>query len=283
MSLFKKFTDFCAGIAAFAASLQFIIGYMQFTPVKDIGIGTSGNADVTEKIPGKLTQFLNKTTGDDYSMLLPLIFILIFSAVLGRVFKRLPYVCFGISLFPAMTIAFAYETKSLRGQVGLYLILGALHVLGNLYECIARDKEDGKHRMWIAAKVSSAMGAFVCFFVMWKGAQTPPADMKEINRFEKMIFFEMTKSDVDVLTKLGVMFVVLLIVSIVIYNVYFIDAILSFIPAGFAIYRTAGGFLTFAPAVFGTLAAVCAVSHLLLCVFENNLSAKEQKALKEKT
>ena len=65
-------------------------------------------------------------------------------------------------------------------------------------------------------------------------------------------------------------------VSILLYNVYFIDAALSLIPAGFVIYQVFGKFLTLAPAAFASLAIICAVSHLLLMVFENNLSRKEQ-------
>lgn len=285
MSLFKKFTDLCAGVAAFFASIFFIRKYMAFVPEEPPEISGGALTDAlesaSEEFPGKLEQFLEPTENADYSLLIPLILLLILSAVLGRVFRRLPYVCFGISLIPAMMIAYMYEVGMLYEQVGLYLILGALHVAGNLVECLLCDREDGRHRLSIAAKISSALPAALCFYVMWKGAQTPPEDIEEINHFEDRIFFGMTEADVEIMTRLGIMLLVLLCVSIILHNVYFIDAILSLVPLGYVIYQVGGEFLTFIPAVFFTLIAFCALSHILLCFCENNLSRKEQKGLRE--
>lgn len=285
MSLFKKFTDLCAGVAAFFASIFFIREYMEFTPEEPPEISGGALTDAlesaSEEFPGKLEQFLEPTENADYSLLIPLILLLILSAVLGRVFKRLPYVCFGISLLPAMMIAYMYEVGMLYEQVGLYLILGALHVVGNLVECLLCDREDGRHRLSIAAKISSALPAALCFYVMWKGAQTPPEDIEEINHFEDRVFFGMTEADVEIMTRLGIMLLVLLCVSIILHNVYFIDAILSLVPLGYVIYQVGGEFLTFIPTVFFTLVAFCALSHILLCFCENNLSRKEQKGLRE--
>lgn len=285
MSLFKKFTDLCAGVAAFFASIFFIREYMEFTPEEPPEISGGALTDAlesaSEEFPGKLEQFLEPTENADYSLLIPLILLLILSAVLGRVFRRLPYVCFGISLIPAMMIAYMYEVDMLYEQVGLYLILGALHVAGNLVECLLCDREDGRHRLSIAAKISSALPAALCFYVMWKGAQTPPEDIEEINHFEDRIFFGMTEADVEIMTRLGIMLLVLLCVSIILHNVYFIDAILSLVPLGYVIYQVGGEFLTFIPTVFFTLIAFCALSHILLCFCENNLSRKEQKGLRE--
>ncbi len=284
MSYFKRFTDFCAGVAAFVAALFFLRKYMEFTPIEPsnsaasplpVGSGDAGG-QITEEIPSKLKQFLELTDAADYSLLIPLILLLLLSAILGRVFKKLPYVCFGISILPAMMIAYMFETNTLHTQVPLFLAVALLHVIGNISECLIRDREDGRHRAWIAAKISSAIGAVSCFFVMWKGAQIPPENVGRINHFEKKIFFEMTETDAALLTRLGWMFVVLLALSILLYNVYFIDAILSLIPAIFVIYQTAGEFLTLAPALFCTVAIICTITHLALMVFENNLSCKKQ-------
>jgi hypothetical protein len=198
------------------------------------------------------------------------------SALLGRVFKRLPYVCFGISLLPAMMIAYMYEAGTLYEQIGLFLILGTLHVVGNLVECIIRDREDGRHRASIAAKISTAAPALFCFFVMWKGAQTPPADAEKINHFENRIFSGMTEADVEIMTRLGIMLLIILAVTLILHNVYFIDAILSVIPFGYVVYQVAGEFLTFSPTVIFALTLFCLLAHILLCFCENNLSRKEQ-------
>lgn len=284
MSYFKKFTDFCAGVAAFVAAVFFIRKYMVFEPeepptalpgVSTDEIGETLEA-VTEKFPGKLEQFISPDATNDYSLLLPLIFLLLLSALLGRVFARLPYVCFAISLLPATLIAYMYEHELLYEQIGMFLILGALHVVGNFAECLIRDREDGRHRASIAAKISSAAGAFFCYFVMWQGAQTPPEDKKEIGHILDRILFEMTEADVEIMTRLGAMFLILLAVSLILYNVYFIDAIISIVPAAYMIYQVGGEFYTLAPAPLAFLAITCALAHITLCFLENNLSRKEQ-------
>ena len=289
MSLFKKITDLCAGVAAFFAGIFFIRKYMAFVPEEPPEKSTraisealeSATEAVTEEFPSKLEQFLEPTESTDYSMLIPLIILLLASALFGRVFKRLPYVCFGISLLPAMMIAYMYETETLYEQIGLYLILGTLHVLGNLVECLIRDKEDGRHRASIAAKISSALPAAFCFFVMWKGAQTPPEDVEKINHFEDRIFFGMTETDVEIMTRLGIMLLILLGISLILHNLYFIDAILSLVPFGYVVYQVAGEYLTLAPTVFFTLVLFCMLAHILLCFCENNLSKKEQDRLRK--
>jgi hypothetical protein len=231
---------------------------------------------VTEKFPGKLEQFLTPDAYNDYSLLLPLIFLLLLSAILGRVFARLPYVCFAISLLPATLIAYMYEHELLKEQIGMFLILGALHVVGNFADCLIRDREDGRHRASIAAKISSAAGALFCYFVMWQGAQTPPEDAKEIGHIQHRVLFEMTETDVEIMTRLGAMFLILLAVSLILYNVYFIDAIIAIVPAAYVIYQVGGQFYTLAPAPLAFLAITCALAHITLCFLENNLSRKEQ-------
>lgn len=288
MSYFKKFTDFCAGVAAFVAGVFFIRKYMVFKPkeppesLASISTDTAGETleAVTEKFPGKLEQFLTPDSYNDYTLLLPLIFFLLLSALLGRVFARLPYVCFAISLIPATLIAYMYEHDMLKEQIGMFLILGALHVIGNFAECLIRDREDGRHRASIAAKISSAAGAFFCYYVMWQGAQTPPEDAKEIGHIQHRILFEMTEADVEIMTKLGAMFLILLAVSLILYNVYFIDAILALVPAIYVMYQVGGQFYTLAPAPLAFLALTCALAHITLCFLENNLSRKEQLTAK---
>ena len=284
MSYFKKFTDFCAGVAAFVAAVFFIRKYMVFEPEEPPtalpGVSTDEFGEtleaVTEKFPGKLEQFLTPDAYNDYSLLLPLIFLLLLSAILGRVFARLPYVCFAISLLPATLIAYMYEHELLGEQIGMFLILGALHVVGNFADCLIRDRDDGRHRASIAAKISSAAGALFCYFVMWQGAQTPPEDAEEIGHIQHRILFEMTEADVEIMTRLGAMFLILLAVSLILYNVYFIDAIISIVPAAYVIYQVGGQFYTLAPAPLAFLTITCALAHITLCFLENNLSRKEQ-------
>ena len=97
----------------------------------------------------------------------------------------------------------------------------------------------------------------------------------------KELAFKMTKPEnMEYVTKIGWMFLIIFVITTVLYNVYFIDAILSAIPLGYTIYLLYSENLTFNPAIFTVLAAICFMTHIALCVCENNLSRKEQMRLK---
>ena len=94
-----------------------------------------------------------------------MILLLLLSVILGIIFRKLPHVCLGISILPALYIAFMFEKELLCEQEALFLAAAFLHILGNITECILRDKEDGRHRLFIASKIPSAIGALLCFIL----------------------------------------------------------------------------------------------------------------------
>ena len=272
MGYFKKITDICAGAAAFLCAIFFLRKYMAFEP------------EIGEKLPSKLEQFLKPDESADYSMLIPLIVILILSIAVGIVFRRFPYLCFGFSLLPASHVALMLHKGVLYNEVALVIILVALHVLGNLVECLARDNEDGGHRLSIAAKISSAFGGALCFYAIWLSKGDVPKDPKEIEALtvlENEMLFVAKPLDIEILSDLFWMFAILLAVSLILYNVYFIDAVLALVPAIYAIHANASGNLGTATYLFVAAALICSATHLILAVFENNLSKKEQRALKK--
>lgn len=265
MSYFKKFTDFCAGLGAFVAALLFIRKYMGFSPV------------IGEEEPSKLEQFFESSADGHYNMLLALILLLVFSVAVGRIFQRLPYVCFGASLLPALHLAFMFERKAFFQLQALMIILVGLHVIGNIVECAFRDREDGRHRLWLTAKVSSAAGALLCFFIIKMTKQSIPEDTETLGILEREILPKFTELDVAIISKLFWMFAVLFVVSLILYNVYFIDAILSIIPAVYATHAMFSGNLGIIPEVFFIMTVICAAVHICLALMENNLSRKEQQ------
>ena len=267
MSYLKKFTDFCGGLAAFLAAVYFIRKYMAYEPPLT-------DADA----PSKLEQFLKPAPNTDYTMLIPLILALALSVVIGRIFARLPYVCLGASIIPALYVAYMYGSNLLFDRRVPIIVLCALHVVGNVAECTLRDREDGRHRLWIGAKITSLSGALLCLFTTKLADKPlPSADADPLPLFETEVISTMTPENMSALTTLGWIFLALLAISILLYNVYFIDAIISLIPLGFTIYSTFAGTLTIAPKVFITISLICTATHLMLAVFENNLSLKEQK------
>ena len=300
MTLFKKFTDFCAGIAAFVGGLFLLQKYMVFQPLEDEEYRSwlyydlkyyneSLSESTLETIgdvvaPSKIDQFFNpKLINDfDYRPLCILVITLIISVLIGRIFKKLPYVCFLVSLIPALEIAYIFSKELLYTQIGLFIILGALHVAGNLVECVIRDKEDGRHRLWVCAKISALFPAVFCLFCTKIAEKIPVEGIHDKIPIYKELAFKLTKPEnIEIVTKIGWMFFIIFIITVLLYNVYFIDTILSVIPLVYTIHLLYSENLKFNPVLFALLAAVCFMTHILLCVFENNLSRKEQLRLKE--
>ena len=306
MSLFKKFTDFCAGIAAFVGALFLLQQYMTFEPLDNAEyaewfsykikyssetlsetVTDTVTDTVTESLPeapSKIRQFFTPELINDfdYRFLFILVLTLAISVIVGVVFKKLPYVCFFVSLIPALEIAYIFSTGFLYTQIGLFLLIGALHVAGNLFECILRDKEDGRHRLWICAKISTLFPAAVCLLCTKIADKIPLENINDKIPLYKELATTMTEPDnMALVTKIGWMYIIIFAITLVLYNVYFIDTILSAIPLVYTVYLLYSGNLSFNPTIFAILAAICFMTNIALCVCENNLSRKEQMLLKQ--
>ena len=290
MSLFKKFTDFCAGIAAFVAGLFLLQKYMVFTPLTDaeyirwmadeIKYGKeTASATETLTAPSKISQFFTPEIINeyDYRLLFILIITLVISILIGRIFKRLPYVCFFFSILPAIEITYLFTQQRLYTQIGLFLICGMLHVAGNVVECILRDKEDGRHRLWVSSRIAILFPVAFCLLCTKIADRIPLEEIgKKLPIFSELAFKLTKPENMEIVTKIGWIYFMIFIVTTLLYNVYFVDAILTAIPVGYTVYLLYSEILTFNPAIFVLLAVICFATQLSLCVCENNLSRKEQ-------
>lgn len=289
MSLFKKFTDFCAGIAAFVAGLFLLQKYMVFTPLTDaeyirwlsdeIKYGKETAVDETVTAPSKISQFFTPEIINeyDYRLLFILVITLVISILIGRIFKRLPYVCFFFSIIPAIEITYLFTQQRLYTQIGLFLICGMLHVAGNVVECILRDKEDGRHRLWVSSRIAMLFPVAFCLLCTKIADKIPLEEIgKKLPIFSELAFKLTKPENMEIVTKIGWIYFMIFIVTTLLYNVYFVDAILTAIPVGYTVYLLYSEILTFNPAIFVLLAVICFATQLSLCVCENNLSRKEQ-------
>ena len=302
MSLFKKFTDFCAGIAAFVGGLFLLQKYMAFKPLdleeyKNYLTNQSNfdNMDISiEEIteaPSKLRQFFDPDIINlDYRVMLILVLALIISVLAGVIFRRLPYVCFFFSLFPTVITVYMFGKSLPVTQIGLFFAAAALHVAGNVIDAIIRDKEDGRHRLFVTAKVSILFPAALCLFftqIVKKVEAIPDEAINEKLPIFRDIKIELAEpANIEILKKLGWGFIIIFVICLLLYNVYFVDVTLSAIPLVYSVYVFYASKLTFLPFVFLTLSLICFLTNLALCVFENNLSHKEQmkqKASSENT
>ncbi len=287
MSLFKKFTDFCAGVAAFVGGLFIIQKYMAFKPKTDAEYiqWISKNPDYSKEYvetvteaPGKFSQFTTPalTRNIDYRPLILLVVLFIVAIAIGRIVKKYPHVCFAVSLLPAISVAYFVFQGTLQTQPGLFITLSFLFVLGNLVECILRDKEDGGHRLWIASRISITVPAFACLaFTVLPMIISTKEIKKDLIAFPELLF-GVNDTVTEILVIAGIMFATVLLISTLLYNVYFVDAVLSAVPLGYLIFVLYGEKFTAFTSMLLFCAVICFTSCLLLCLFENNLSKKEQ-------
>lgn len=287
MSLFKKFTDFCAGVAAFIGGLFIIQKYMAFEPkgdeeyiqwiTKNPDYSPEYVSTVTEA-PGKLSQFTTPALAKnvDYRPLILLVLLFVVTIIISRVLKKYPYVCFGASLLPAILVAYLTLQGTLHTQPGLFIVFSLLFVIGNLVECMLQDKADGGHRLWIASRISMAVPAFACLcFGLIPMIISRDDVNKDLIAFPELVF-GVSDTVLEILIVAGIMFSALLLITSLLFNVYFVDAVLSAVPLGYLIFVLYGEKFTVFTSMLLTCAVICFTTCLLLCIGENNLSKKEQ-------
>ncbi len=267
MSYFKKFTDFFLGIAAFVATLFLIRKYMSFEP-----------DELLLEEQSKLSQFI-EYRGTDVTMYLHMLFFFALALAAAIILRRLPYICLIFNLPPIIYASFMFGEEILYEQTALFLIASALPVIGNLAECAWRDREDGHHRLFLASKISSALGALTCFAFYWLAKNPPDKEtlpISDMNTFEKAVYAHTNPSDVGEIAIIACLFIGVFVIGLILYNVYFVDALLSLVPLVYCFYSVLSGKLMLAPLVFVALSLVCATANIMLAVCENNLSRKEQ-------
>ena len=290
MSLFKKFTDFCGGIGAFMGGLFLIQKYMAFKPKTDeeyidwISDSTEHASEYIESVtgaPSKISQFMTPelTQNKDYRPIVILTALLIISLLVSRIFQRLPYVCFTVSILPAIVATYLFCKGTLYNQPSLFIVMTLIPVFGNAVECLLRDRKDGRHRLWLCAKISMFIPSVLCL-ILAAGSKLISAEGVD----KKLSIFNELSTNVseqlfDVFIIAGVIYLVILVISTLLLNVYFIDMILSLIPLAYIAYQLYNiQFSVFIPVLL-SLAIICFITNLVLCTFENNLSQKEQKEI----
>lgn len=293
MTLLKKTTDGCAGVATFVCGLFLLQKYMTFKPLDDPQYLQYINdkikysnlvldKEITEA-PSKFIQFLDPDiAGYDYRLPLILLLTLLISVLVSIIASRLPFIGFSSSLGAATEIAYVFAEGMINVQTGLFLLGGTLLIVGNVYECIVRDRDDGRHRLWICSRIALIYPSISCL-VFTKIAEKIPLENIDLQLpIIKDIAFKVIKSEnMEYLTKIGWMFGIILAITTLLYNVYFIDLILTAIPLGYTIYLLYSEKLTFHPEIFTVLAVICFMTHVALVTCESNLSRKEQLRLRE--
>ncbi|MBQ8345185.1 MAG: hypothetical protein IJY42_02850 [Clostridia bacterium] len=256
MGYLKRFTDFCAALAAAHGAVYLLIRFMSYNP-----------ADVTSKAE-KLKLFLDKESVPDYRSLVVLVFVLFLSAFLGRILRKLPLVTLPVSLMSFLFCLYLFDCQKLYERPMLYLILGGLHVLGNLAECILRDREQEKRRSWLAANIIALTPAFFAGFMLYRLDRVSQIPVEELAYFDSQIYVaRILEESFDPLKTLILLCLICVAVSLI-FRLYYVDAVCSLIPFVYGIYLwLTDGFETFFPVIVPVLGlSVLSRWAVMLCV-----------------
>ena len=224
MNYFKKFTDFCGGFLAFAAIMYLIKEFSAFA-----------KGEKLETIE-KLKLFFDPKEVADYRGFLILILLLAVSVVAGRIFHRLPYISFAVSLLPFFQAINLYS----MGKIGdedrpmLYVIFASIHTLGNVIHAVYLDTTDGKHRGFVCAGICggaiTGFGVWLWFFSKKVALYEDPFSMMDIGKLEMRISVAAKEGFQRFILDIALIVAVTVIISLLLRDVYFIDAALALVP-----------------------------------------------------
>ena len=246
MSYFKKFSDFCSGFCAFMALIYLFRQFMSFDP-KDDELG----------MLDKVKMFFSKTAEYDNLLLLWLIFFCVTAVLIGRIAARLPYVSLLATVPPMLLTVDMVKSSYIKEYPLLYVLLGAIAVIGAVFECVRMDKADGKRRSaWAGNLVSLFSAAFFLWIYKKTEAVTAVGNASELNNFDYEIYRHAPDMDVKLLMTFAMIFAATVLVSLLLSDVYFIHGIISIPPAVALIYLWSANKLTVHPELLVTLSLI---------------------------
>ena len=257
MSYFRKFSDFCSGFSAFMALIYLFRQFMTYSfPEEEV-----------EGMKDKLKLFFSKDSEYDNLLLLILAGFFVLSVVAGRVFARYPHISLVFTVPPIVMTADMIKAEYIKEYPLLYAVFGCIAVAGGIYECVRRDRLDGKKRSAFGGNLVSLSSAAFCYWIYSKVdrltelaeadmSSIPEEDAVEISRFDQHIQLEMENMDMRVFMGFAVTFAVLVLISLLLSDIYFIHGILAAVPMFAAMYMWSAGNLTVHPELLVTFTVI---------------------------
>ena len=257
MSYYKRFTDFCAGFAAFTSFMFVLVGFLGY----DFEKATTETP--IETMTQKLDYFFSLIPKERYVFFLMLTILFVISLTVSLIFHRYPQFTLAISLLPLIQTFIMFDANLITERPMLYVILGVAHSTGCLYECIRLDRKDRKRRAAFATDLLAytIVGFSVYVIIAEGGLATLEFENLNIVQFLLYQLFKEQSGNFSIFTYIAVAYAILGIIRPIIKDIYYIDAILSVIPlALIIIFWSAGEIPIFGSALF-LLASAYAISR----------------------
>ncbi len=228
MSYFKRFGDTCSGISAFMALIYLFRTFMS-TKATDEEMG----------IIERLKLFVSPTAAPDRYFLAILALMLVISALAGCIFARIPYITPLFSLPPLLLTLDMIKSQYIKDYPMLHLLLAIFAFLGGIYECSRMDRVDGKHRAATAANITAV---FFSAFLIWlyrvavRLEGFAGNELEDLNIFEREVLALAPDMNMGLLLVFAALSLLLVAISLILRDIYFIDAVMALPPVLVLIY-----------------------------------------------
>ena len=255
MTYFKKFGDFCSGFAAFTALIYLFRRFMSY----DFGEEPLGMLE-------KIKMFFDKMQNINYHLLLILALTFVVSVIAGRVLARLPYVTVLFCLPPLLVTVYMLRASLIEEYPMLYAIFGIIALVSAVVDCLFADRRDGKHRCAYAADAVSLAFVGFCLFVARRYRQLSlltEDEVRLLGPFDTEILQCGAETGMKIFYVLAVAYVVLTVISLLLTDVYFIDAALALVPVVFLIYYWGADKIAVHPEVVVTFALAVLLARII--------------------
>lgn len=230
MRYFKKFADFCSGLAAFSGAIFLLLQYMNFD-LKNLA-EEIGFVD-------KLKLYFSKTERLDNFLMLLLVAFFTLSVAVSCILPKLPSVSFFFTLPPLALAIDMFKAEQFKSSPMTYIILAIIATSGALLECLRRDRETCGRQGAIANSLASLLSGAFCFYVWYKQKSLPDFDASEsleLNFFDFEIYLNLENTNEKILLIFTIVYAVIALALILLGNVYFIGPCLTLPPMVAAIY-----------------------------------------------
>ena len=214
----------------------------------------------------KLKDFIDGIGRTNNKLMLVLVIMLVISILASLVFRRIPFVTLLFSVPPLILSVDMVRAEQIKNYPMMYILLCGISVLSGVIECIYIDQRRGTHTSAFAGDIVALLAAGSVGFI-WKRAEIISAmesvDTSELNVFDYEVYKNLGSMDTKVFVTLAFAFIVMTVISLVLRDIYFIDAILAIVPLTVTAYMWSAGTLTMHSEIVVTVSAVYFVVRLI--------------------
>jgi hypothetical protein len=224
------------------------------------------NFDDVESTKEKLKIFFDRSSLRDYRGYVLLASLLILAITVSLVFKRLPEISFFFSALPLFYVIYLYDAGKLYERPMLFFCLSAIQISGNIFDSLRMSRYGRRYSPVFTSFFATALPLLCSVLTIWRKEAVNNIPEDKLYPFDLEIMLNTESIDVSLFKTVALMYAAILLISVILRGVHFVDFFLSLVPLAYVIYKQATEALGPHHEIIVTSALLCAVTHLCLTV-----------------